>query len=100
MSGMTWYLIESNKVQLTWVKAESELGAKRIHATRYGDDQHLVISDRQQSLDYEAELDTPDQPYRSLEEEDDGKIIIHEKRVNQAGSKGIYLRIYTPEHLR
>lgn len=93
---MTWYLIQSNSVQLTWVEADTELGAKRIHATRYGDEQALTFRDERDEITLNVELEGNDPPFRALIERDDGSIEIHEKRVNQAGSKGIYVSVYVP----
>lgn len=93
---MSWFLIESDSVQPAWVEAESELGAMRIHASRYGDDQLLDIVDDRESITLNVELEGNEPPFRALEEREDGTIIIHEKRVNQAGSKGIYQMAYNP----
>jgi hypothetical protein len=93
---MQYYLVESDTVQPAWVKAKSELGAKRIHATRYGDDQELTIAEQTDDITYSVELERKGPPFRAMEENEDGDIIIHEKRVNQAGSKGIYRLKYSP----
>lgn len=93
---MTWYYIESDEIQPVWVEAETELGAMRIHATRYGDDQTLKIEDSREDLTLSVELEGSEPPFRSLQETEDGDILIHEKRVNQAGSKGIYQLVYSP----
>lgn len=92
-----WYLITSDKVQATWVEAESELGAKRVHATYYGDDQTLDIEDHRDAITLNVELEGNEQPFRALTERDDGAIEITEKRVNQAGSKGLYRALYDPQ---
>lgn len=91
---MTYYLIESDSTQLCWVEAESELGAKRIHATRFGDDQVLDIIDERDDITYSVELEGREQPFRAIEELSDGNLKMYEKRANQAGSKGIYQLVY------
>lgn len=93
---MTQYLIESDSVQLAWVEAESPLGAKRIHATRYGDDQELSVLEARESITMEHELEGNEQPFRALTENESGSILIYEKQVNQGGSKGIYSFVYDP----
>lgn len=93
---MNWYLIESDSVQLAWVEAETELGAKRIHATRFGDDQTLDVTEERDSITLNVELEGDTQPFQALTEREDGTIELHEKLVNQAGSKGIYVSLYSP----
>lgn len=93
---MSWFLVTSDSVQPAWVEADTELGAKRIHATRYGDEQELSIEDSRESLTLTVELEGNEPPFRALQEGDDSAIVITEKRVNQAGSKGLYKSVYDP----
>jgi len=93
---MSWFLIESDSVQPAWVEADTELGAKRIHATRYGDEQRLSVVERRDAITLSVELEGNEPPFRALEEDEDGRVTITEKRVNQAGSKGLYKSVYDP----
>lgn len=83
-----WYYVESDDHQPYYVKGESEVHVMRLVERHAGSGTGLNI-EQVDSFEYD-DLDTPEPPFRSLEEGDATTLLMHEKRVNQAGSKGIY----------
>ena len=86
---MTWFYVSHEQCQPYYVEADSPADAIDLMEQHRGLREGLNIEEYGEELDYDEALDTPQPPFRSIEDHG-GDILLHEKRVNQAGSKGVY----------
>lgn len=89
---MVWYEATHDEFRDFYVNGDTELHAKRLIERLRGKAGYELTVLR--NFDLQERVDSPEGPMQAIEETENNKIRMSERRVNQAGSKGVYTMVY------